>query len=73
MGRFGGGETYADVKLVRAQISASVGSLHNHLLPSYRSAREGQLVTGTAPAILAPACDVHCCIAVGHVVGDGPG
>jgi hypothetical protein len=66
-------ETYTDIELVRAQISARVGSLHNHLLSRHSTTCEGKFITGTAPGILASTSNIHSCISICQVICDSPG
>ncbi|KAK7460026.1 hypothetical protein Landi51_00275 [Colletotrichum acutatum] len=59
--------------MILPQIPPGIRSLHNHLLPRHRTARERQLVARTAPLRLRPARDPHGGEAVGQIVRDGPG
>ena len=64
---------YADVELVRTKITASIGSLHDHLLARHRPARERKFITSTTPALFASTSNIHSGIPICQVVRNSPG
>jgi hypothetical protein len=61
------------VKVVVAQVSASVGDLHHQLLACSAATGEGELVAGAAPVTLTQAAELGSSKAVGQGISHSPG